>query len=1196
MYFMIQSIMAEDFINQNSDKNSTQRILRLLSWNIGGVKYNTHFLRQVLKSCDICCIQEHWLYPDSHLFLDSIDPSFNTWAISSFDLAPGCVYGRGKGGLAFFWRKDLNVSFEILEDMSSDRIAILRVTPRASQSFYILNVYLPSSSESTSSYRTQTERLENILYELNVKENVIVIMGDFNAHIGDIGGPRCLRNINAKGIILKQLIGTFELQSVNSQVECTGPIETFYSNNGLTKTTVDHIFVTKKHMSSFICPAVLEECSYNLSFHLPICCKIQINVVKKCASTRIKRFVWKKLENIHYLEKYQNKVVALFENMSKKFETEVSEVELEEMVDDIVAKLKLAANSVVPQTRARPHLKKYWNESLTVLNRNVKQLWNRWKKAGKPRGNEHSSFVSYKKAKQEFRKAQRQAVYKEEAIYFESLQKEYDVDHSIFLRKVSRTCKGKKTTNDYILVDGKRVEDDDELLDVWKQYYQELYTPRDDPSFDNIFQKYIKGKLIEYSQSSFQHDDILDRPFETDEIAAVCSNLPNGKASGLDMLTYEHIKYGGSVLYQILTLLFNAVREKEYIVNNWLVGSITSLFKNGKKDKHDMGNYRGITLLNVMGKIFERIVLNRWIPKFEEYGVPNKCQFAYQKDKSSVLSSFVLQEIVHHNVEKGSKVYACFLDSSKAFDMVWLDGLFYKLFNIGMKGKTWRILRRWYQGMKCCVSLNGKLSLTFPVMQGVRQGGVLSPWLFLCFNNDIPSVLQNTTYGLNVNNVFCNSVLVADDVTLLSLRVAGLQCMIDAIYQYSNKWRFLFNPEKTVIVTFGESTQMNNNRKNTRTWYLKDVEIKEKTSWDHVGITLSGNFCSKERSINAASKGKAIIGSLMSAGVRPGGLNPICAASLWKLLGIPAMLYGCEVWYDLKIEEQDVLNRVTAFIAKRAQGLAITTHNAGARGTFGIWKTTAFIDKAKLTFFGSLCRSSPQYLHKQIFIQRLYTYYRNSPQNSLGYIPDIINTLKRYNLYSYLELYLLDGTFPSKENWKKIFLEEINIQQTRLWKEEMLVKPNLQHLNATHRELKPHVHWEVAKRNPDSWMPLANLVNVLCGNIPASLVNAAVDDTDYYICKLCQKRFSDFGHHFVMDCSAVCNERNDMWDKLMDELPITIISQLHSMECHDTFNVLVSGDLPTIKNNIHLLDKFLILVSQSLINIFYQVQLLTINL
>ena len=205
--------------------------------------------------------------------------------------------------------------------------------------------------------------------------------------------------------------------------------------------------------------------------------------------------------------------------------------------------------------------------------------------------------------------------------------------------------------------------------------------------------------------------------------------------------------------------------------------------------------------------------------------------------------------------------------------------------------------------------------------------------------------------------------LVANDLTLLSLQVEGLQCMINTISDYSNKWRFKFNPDKTVVITFCETTQMNNLRKVTRKWFLKDVEIEEKTSWDHVGITLSGNFSTKERSLKASKKGKAAMGYLMTAGVRPGGLNPICGASLWKSFGIPAMLYGCELWWNLMMTEREILNHSSSFAAKHAQGFGPGTHTAGALGSFGMWSTTGFIDKLKLLFFWI----------SLLFIARLYT-------------------------------------------------------------------------------------------------------------------------------------------------------------------------------------------------------------------------------
>jgi hypothetical protein len=107
-----------------------------------------------------------------------------------------------------------------------------------------------------------------------------------------------------------------------------------------------------------------------------------------------------------------------------------------------------------------------------------------------------------------------------------------------------------------------------------------------------------------------------------------------------------------------------------------------------------------------------------------------------------------------------------------------------------------------------------------------------------------------------VQDINCSSVLVADDVTLISLRIKGLQSLLAKMEMYSYQWRFEFNPSKTTIVNSGETTQMHLLKKPLRSWYINGVKISEKRSWEHVGIMLSGNFSNYERLKIAASKGK----------------------------------------------------------------------------------------------------------------------------------------------------------------------------------------------------------------------------------------------------------------------------------------------------------------------------------------------------
>ena len=151
-----------------------------------------------------------------------------------------------------------------------------------------------------------------------------------------------------------------------------------------------------------------------------------------------------------------------------------------------------------------------------------------------------------------------------------------------------------------------------------------------------------------------------------------------------------------------------------------------------------------------------------------------------------------------------------FLDSSKTFDTVWIDGLFFKLFNFGVRGNTWRLLRNWYGKMSCCVSLGGLFSDRFSNKQCISQGGVLSPCLFMCFTNDVTETMLNTGCGAELDSsMTISNVIIADDITRISPRVKGLQKMITAMEKYSNKRHFLFNISKTEIVTFGESFVVN---------------------------------------------------------------------------------------------------------------------------------------------------------------------------------------------------------------------------------------------------------------------------------------------------------------------------------------------------------------------------------------------------
>ena len=105
------------------------------------------------------------------------------------------------------------------------------------------------------------------------------------------------------------------------------------------------------------------------------------------------------------------------------------------------------------------------------------------------------------------------------------------------------------------------------------------------------------------------------------------------------------------------------------------------LFKGKGAKANHKDNYRGITLFPTFCKIYEMILRSR-LDNFAAYkGFFSEMQFSFQEGVGCTEASFTILETINHMLERGSKVFSCFLDVRKAFDTVWIDGILYKLFS-----------------------------------------------------------------------------------------------------------------------------------------------------------------------------------------------------------------------------------------------------------------------------------------------------------------------------------------------------------------------------------------------------------------------------------------------------------------------------------------------------------------------------------
>ena len=155
-------------------------------------------------------------------------------------------------------------------------------------------------------------------------------------------------------------------------------------------------------------------------------------------------------------------------------------------------------------------------------------------------------------------------------------------------------------------------------------------------------------------------------------------------------------------------------------------------------------------------------------------------------------------------MEQKSKVYVAYLDIKGAYDCVRHCGLFVKLGELGITGKMLRVLIQSYKDLKCVIRINGFTSTSVDVERSVRQGGVLSSFLYMVYVDKLISSLEKAKASAKVISINSGAPTFADDISLIALTPYNLQMLVDIVYQYFVKWQFSISVEKSCILTYSK--------------------------------------------------------------------------------------------------------------------------------------------------------------------------------------------------------------------------------------------------------------------------------------------------------------------------------------------------------------------------------------------------------
>ena len=186
-------------------------------------------------------------------------------------------------------------------------------------------------------------------------------------------------------------------------------------------------------------------------------------------------------------------------------------------------------------------------------------------------------------------------------------------------------------------------------------------------------------------------------------------------------------EYSIDVTIPHLVVLFNKIMQEQIYPDLWCQAIITPIFKKGSAN--DINNYRGIYLLCTLGKIFTKIIGNRFLTWSEQNNKFDEGQGAYRKGRSTVENIFTLYSMCEKYLSRPrGRFHFAF---TKAFDSIPHNQLWYQVITNGVHGNLLKVLQNMYSKSKSCVWTMERLNSFFDCQIGTRQGCMISPSLFI---------------------------------------------------------------------------------------------------------------------------------------------------------------------------------------------------------------------------------------------------------------------------------------------------------------------------------------------------------------------------------------------------------------------------------------------------------------------------------
>lgn len=847
----------------------------------------------------------------------------------------------------------------------SDRIIVARLRTRA-RNVNIIQCYAPTDPDTAEAKDAFYAELAQVLNRTRMGE-VVILMGDFNAQVGSL-------NDNDKAVMGRHGLGR-RTDNGERLVELCSQYNlviggTIFPHKDLHKYTwksprghtsqIDHICVNKNWRRSLLDVRTRRSADAYTDHEL-VTAEIRLRV--KCTSTNVHRGPKRGKINTDGL-----KVPPIRSAYTRRLEELSNTVGGGNWQQEM---MNIAADTIGLQQR-QP--KKPWISNATWgLVKDRKQVKDVLNLSDTPL--QRAKYNELHKLVQKSSRADKRAYVHRIAKEAEEAAARFDMKD--LYRKV-KTLSSKKSPNDQPIYDknGTLLAMEDRQRERWREHFDEVLNQSGLDGYD-----FASTNTESDNPPANRH--IHATAPSLSEIATAIKKLKNGKAAGSDNLPAELFKTSPEIAARVIQPQLHDMWNSERIPSELKEGVIVKLPKKGNL-KH-CNNWRGITILNTINKILSQIILSRISGPLDD--TLRDEQAGFRANRGCVDQSNTLRLIVEQSNEFQAPLYITFVDFEKAFDSINREQIWGVLRKRGIPQKIIGLLRELYRDATCRVLHRGELSDIIPIANGVRQGCVLSPLLFIVALDEIMRETTQTARGIQwTPYTRLEDLDFADDIALLAHTHKDMQDKLDALNAAALKYGLKINITKTKYMRLNASS--------SRPLSIGNHQLDEVEHFCYLGSEISSTGGTIEDIQSRTAKARATYGRLHNIW-KSSKLSRNTKVSIFRSCVLATLLYGSETW----AHNERGIAKAQAFVNKglrRILGIRWPdyTTNTELYMRAGVDSLTKLVHERKWRWIGHALRKPSQSITRQALewnpqgnrrVGRPRTTWRRSVQQELSH-------------------------------------------------------------------------------------------------------------------------------------------------------------------------------------------------------------------